>query len=93
MNFNQPTDPSQNPYTTFLWQLTVAEYIDLQKKLTREKKYEYGIKGLAKVLGCSRSKAYEIKASGALDSAISQRNRLIIIDVDKALELFKNTNL
>ncbi|MBB6370090.1 DUF3853 family protein [Chryseobacterium shigense] len=70
-----------------LLQLTVEEFLDLQKNNVPEKKYEYGLKGLAKTLGCSRSKAAEIKSSGILDDAIIQNGHLIIIDKDKAMEL------
>lgn len=51
-------------------------------------KYEYGLKGLARILGCSISKASEIKSSGILDEAIIQKGNIIIIDRKKALELF-----
>jgi hypothetical protein len=53
-----------------------------------ESKYEYGLKGLAKILGCSVSKASEIKSSGILDEAIIQNGNIIIIDKEKALQLF-----
>lgn len=81
---------------TPLWQLTVGEFLELQRMQinllfsSKSGKYEYGIKGLAKVLGCSRSKASKIKASGVLDEAIFQNGKMIIIDKDKALELFNN---
>lgn len=70
-----------------LLQLTVEEFLDLQKNNIPEKKYEYGLKGLAKTLGCSRSKAAELKSSGILDDAIIQNGHLIIIDKEKAMEL------
>ncbi|WP_089690700.1 DUF3853 family protein [Chryseobacterium culicis] len=70
-----------------LLQLTVGEFLDLQKASATEKKYEYGLKGLAKMLGCSRSKASVIKSSGILDDAIVQNGNLIIIDKDKAMQL------
>ena len=70
-----------------LLELTVEEFMDLQKNNVQEKKYEYGLKGLAKTLGCSRSKAAEIKSSGILDDAIIQNGNLIIIDKEKAMEL------
>ena len=70
-----------------LLQLTVEEFLDLQKNNSPEKKYEYGLKGLAKTLGCSRSKAAELKSSGILDDAIIQNGHLIIIDKEKAMEL------
>ena len=70
-----------------LLQLTVEEFLDLQKNNIPEKKYEYGLKGLAKTLGCSRSKAAELKSSGILNDAIIQNGHLIIIDKEKAMEL------
>ncbi|WP_445430683.1 DUF3853 family protein [Chryseobacterium indoltheticum] len=71
-----------------IWQLTVEEFLEILKNFTSEKKYEYGLKGLAKILGCSVSKASEIKSSGILDNAIIQNKNIIIIDKEKALELF-----
>lgn len=73
---------------TPLWQLTVEEFLGLCKNITAEKKYEYGLKGLAKILGCSVSKASEVKSSGLLNDAIIQNGNIIIIDKEKALELF-----
>lgn len=73
---------------TPIWQLTVEEFLEVSKMITTEKKYEYGLKGLAKILGCSISKASEVKSSGLLDDAIIQNGNIIIIDRDKALKLF-----
>ncbi|GEM_PF-1652927 len=79
--------PNSQDYEKPLWNLTVAEYIDLHRQLMQEKQYEYGYKGLAKVLGCGRSTAYTIKASGVLDQAISQNGKIFVIDVEHALRL------
>ncbi|MEN5308912.1 DUF3853 family protein [Chryseobacterium cucumeris] len=73
---------------TPLWKLTVEEFLEIIKSLNSENKHEYGLKGLAKVLGCSVSKASEIKSSGMLDEAIIQKGKIIIIDKQKVLELF-----
>lgn len=73
---------------TPIGQLTVAEFLEFSKNISTEKKYEYGLKGLAKILGCSVSKASKIKSSGILDDAIIQNGNIIIIDKEKALELF-----
>ncbi len=73
---------------TPIWQLTVAEFLEVSKNVAIEKKYEYGLKGLAKILGCSVSKASEVKSSGILDKAIIQNGNIIIIDKEKALQLF-----
>lgn len=73
---------------TPIWQLTVEEFLEISKNFNSEKKYEYGLKGLAKILGCSVSKASEVKSSGILNEAIIQNGNIIIIDKEKALELF-----
>lgn len=73
---------------TPIWKLTVEEFLEIAKALNAEKKYVYGLKGIAKILGCSLSKASEIKSSGILDEAIIQNGNIIIVDKDKALQLF-----
>ena len=73
---------------TPIWKLTVEEFLEIAKVLKAERKYEYGLKGIAKMLGCSLSKASEIKSSGILDEAIIQNGNIIIVDKDKALQLF-----
>lgn len=73
---------------TPMWKLTVGEFLEISKDFIFQQKYEYGLKGLAKILGCSISKASEIKSSGILDEAIIQKGNIIIIDIEKALELF-----
>lgn len=69
-------------------ELTVAELLEFSKNFNAEIKYEYGLKGLAKILGCSVSKASEVKSSGILNDAIIQNGNIIIIDKEKALQLF-----
>lgn len=73
---------------TPIWQLTIEEFLEVSKNFSAEKKYEYGLKGLAKILGCSVSKASEVKSSGILDEAIIQNRNIIIIDKEMALQLF-----
>ena len=70
--------------------LTVEELLQVSKGFNAENKYEYGLKGLAKIFGCSLSKASEIKSSGILKEAIIQNGQIIIIDKEKALQLFGN---
>ena len=65
--------------------------IRISKNLNSENMYEYGLKGLAKILGCSISKASKIKSSGILDEAIIQKGNIIIIDKKKAIELFASS--
>ncbi len=76
-----------NPKTP-IWKLTVEEFLEVSRDLDFGKKYEFGLKGLSKILGCSISKASEIKSSGILDEAIVQNGKIIIIDKEKVLELF-----
>ena len=74
-------------HQTPIWKLNVEEFLEISKKIKSESKYEYGLKGLAKILGCSVSKASEIKSSGILDKAIIQNGNIIIVDKEKALQL------
>lgn len=50
-------------------------------------KHVYGLKGIAQLFGCSISTANRIKNSGAIDKAIKQIGRKIIVDAEYALEL------
>ncbi len=76
---------------TPLCNLTVEEFLEVSKNFSSDDKYEYGLKGLAKILGCSISKASKIKSSGILDEAIIQKGNIIIIDKKKAIELFASS--
>ena len=76
---------------TPLCNLTVKEFLEISKNFNSENMYEYGLKGLAKILGCSVSKASKIKSSGILDEAIIQKGNIIIIDKKKAIELFASS--
>ena len=78
---------------TLVGKLTVEQLLEVSKKLNSEKKYEYGMKGLAKILGCSLSKASYVKSSGILDKAIIQNGNIIIIDKELALKLFGNNEV
>lgn len=55
-----------------------------------ERKFAYGIRGIADTFGCSIPTANRIKKSGAINKAISQIGRKIIVDVNLALELVAN---
>lgn len=52
-----------------------------------QKRYVYGLAGLARLFGCSLPTANRIKQSGKINRAITQIGRKIIIDADLALEL------
>lgn len=69
--------------------LTVEEFLSLQQ--VKVKRYEYGIKGIAKIFGCSRNHAQKIKNSGKIDGALVQNGNTIVIDVEMALQLFDET--
>lgn len=57
------------------------------KETATEKHYVYGLKGLARLLGCSKTTASRIKSSGKINKAITQIGALLIIDADLALQL------
>lgn len=48
----------------------------------------YGIAGIAHLFDCSIPTAQRIKSSGRIDGAISQTGRKIVVNADKAIELF-----
>lgn len=53
----------------------------------KPKNLVHGIKGIADIFGCSIPTANRIKKSGIIDGAISQHERTIVVDADKALRL------
>lgn len=86
-----------------LWQMTGEEFLYLQNSShqgdnhvpalvaeTSKKRYEYGIRGIAKIFACSIPTANRIKKSGKINAAITQVGRKIIVDADQALELAQN---
>ena len=68
---------------------TIAEAKTVSQDFT-EKKYVFGIRGLASILKCGMTNAQRIKNTGVIDEAIYQAGRKIVIDSEKALELIKN---
>lgn len=81
--------------------LTVGELMELieaaqtekttpQAPTAPEKRFVYGIAGIAQVFNCSMTMANRIKASGRIDRAIMQNGRIIVVDADLALELYNN---
>lgn len=79
--------------------LTAGELLELLEKggqpqvqvdsTDPRKLYVYGLAGIARLFGCSKTQANRIKQSGALDPAITQIGSLIITDAKKAVELHK----
>ena len=83
-------DPNTPLFKLTLQELKSELIVEIQNQFSTlfpNKKYEYGIKGLAKILVCSRAKASKIKNSGIIDEAIFQNGKIIVIDIEKALEL------
>lgn len=89
-----------NPNTRII-DLTVGELVDLIRETTaavasstmpeqKPRNLEYGIAGIARIFNCSMATANRIKASGKIDDAITQTGRIIVIDVDRALQLKKS---
>lgn len=86
-----------------IWQMTGAEFLFLQEHRNTsqivnantdnsEKKYVYGIAGIARLFNCSTPTANRIKASGKIDKAIRQIGRKIIVDAELAIELAGRKN-
>lgn len=88
-----------------LWQMTGEEFLSLQNLQRREsetktetevndsnKRFVYGLRGLAELFGCSIPTANRIKQGGKIDAAITQIGRKIIIDAELALELAGRKN-
>ena len=64
---------------------TSRELIKASSK--EEKRYVYGLAGIARLFGCSLPTANRIKQSGKINRAITQVGRKIIVDAELALEL------
>lgn len=81
----------------YIMHLTVGELEDIIRSIVHQEQakhdtpsptYARGIKGLAKTLNVSYSRAFQIKSSGILDKAIHQDQRTILIDTQLAQELY-----
>lgn len=80
---------------TPIWQLTVGEFMEMQEQVTKpqtvitptEKRYVYGITGIAELFSCSKTTANSIKQSGKIDKAIIQIGRKIAVDAELAMSL------
>lgn len=84
-----------------MWQITGEELLFLARQgvpsptdgqtntptAKEEKRYVYGLAGIARLFGCSLPTANRIKQSGKINRAITQIGRKIIVDADLALEL------
>lgn len=83
-----------------VWQMTGGELLFLAQhgnistsrestnaSTKEEKRYVYGLAGIARLFGCSLPTANRIKQSGKINHAITQVGRKIIVDAELALEL------
>ena len=82
-----------------LFQLTTEEFLFVNNKSSIDikssnpepnqvnKKYVYGINGIATLFGCSKPTANRLKKSKKIDAAITQIGRKIIVDAELALQL------
>lgn len=66
---------------------TLADMVTESKPL-KKKEYVYGIKGIADLLGVSESTVERWKKDGILTGAYIQRNRSIIAEKEKVLQIF-----
>ncbi len=53
-------------------------------------RFVYGVKGLAKLCGCSQSTAQRRLSSGILDHCVIRTGRLLVIDAEAALVALNN---
>ena len=54
-----------------------------------DKRHVYGLKGLAKLLGCSVTTACAVNTSGKIEPALTRVGNLLIYDADLVLDLLK----
>lgn len=64
-----------------------SDKTEAQTQPVTDRKYVYGIAGIARLFGCSLPTANRIKKSGKIDKAVTQIGRKIIVDAELALEL------
>ena len=73
---------------TRLYGMTLGELLEAISVVKRSTKVT-GLEGIASIFGVSICTAKRIKASGIIDKAISQHRRVIVTDVNKALEIYR----
>lgn len=91
-----PTELLDKP----LFQMTGGEFIQLMKQSQPEPETEKqdftnnefvaGISGLARFLGCGRTKASEYRASRILDEATHQLGNKIFFHKEKVMKIMRN---
>lgn len=101
-----PQTISSEEYNTLLqmplWQMTGAQYKTLNETIMLnmmqylqqappQKRYVYGIGGLAELIGKSKATAQRLKSSGIIDEAVIQNGNTIMIDADLAIKLIHDS--
>lgn len=94
--------PAKINDATRIIDLTVGQLEDLIRSWVRseeasakadddrqDKRHVYGLKGLAKLLGCSTTSACKINTSGIIEPALTRLGNLLIYDSDMVLDLIK----
>lgn len=82
-----------------IWQMTGAEFLELQAMAPAQKAIEaksdsqspklaHGLKGLQELLGCSHTTASQLKSSGVLDGCYTQYGRKIVFNADAVLSRY-----
>jgi hypothetical protein len=71
------------------WTRAELQAVAGQKEGTNNRRYVYGLKGLAKLLGCSKTRACQINTSGAIAPALTRLGNLMIYDADMVLTLLQ----
>lgn len=97
--------PAKINDATRIIDLTVGQLEDLTRAWVRsemastkagedhqDKRHVYGLKGLAKLLGCSVTRACQINTSGVIEPALTRLGNLLIFDADMVLALLKENN-
>lgn len=64
----------------------LAKHTEIEEKNT--KRYEYGVGGIKRLFHCSYPTAHKLKET-ILKPAIHQQGRVVLVDVDLALKLFR----
>lgn len=94
--------PTKINDATRIIDLTVGQLEDLTRAWVRsemasakagedhqDKRHVYGLKGLAKLLGCSVTRACQVNTSGIIEPALTRLGNMLIYDADMVLELLK----
>lgn len=97
--------PAKINDATRIIDLTVGQLEDLTRAWVRsevasakagqdhqDKRHVYGLRGLAKLLGCSVTRACQINTSGVIEPALTRLGNLLIYDADMVLDLLKEHN-